>query len=218
MAPQYNAAMPSRALPVVWSIVVLSLAVSGSPGAQTSLPARVAPYADTSARLIAAAQANDFAWRRLAELTDTYGNRLSGSENLNRAIQWAITTLKADGLANVHTERVMVPRWVRGQESAVIVDPPEHPVAILGLGGSVATPPDGLEADVLVVTSFQDLDAKASSGAGQDRALQRAVYHLRRDGAVPHRAGQWRRPGTAPWPRSCGRSARWGCARRTPAT
>ena len=149
------------------SILVLSLAVTGSPGAQTGLPPRVAPYADASARLIAAAQANDFAWRRLAELTDTYGNRLSGSENLNRAIEWAITTLKADGLANVHTERVMVPRWVRGQESAVIVDPPEHPVAILGLGGSVATPPNGLEADVLVVTSFQDLEAKASQARGK---------------------------------------------------
>jgi carboxypeptidase Q len=160
-------AMFSRAVPVVVSLFALSLVTSGSPQAQTSVPPRVAPYADASAKLIAAAQANDFAWRRLAELTDTYGNRLSGSENLNRAIQWAVTTLKADGLANVRAERVMVPRWVRGQESAVMIDPPEHPIALLGLGGSVATPPAGLEADVLVVKSFQDLDARAADARGK---------------------------------------------------
>jgi len=159
--------MLTRPLPAVL-LAVASLAVlSSGPHAQSALPSRVAPYADASARLIAAAQANDFAWRRLAELTDTYGNRLSGSENLNRAIEWAVTTLKADGLASVHTERVMVPRWVRGKESAVIVDPPEHPIAMLGLGGSVATPPTGIEADVLVVKSFQDLAARGAEAKGK---------------------------------------------------
>ncbi|MGE0360540.1 MAG: M28 family peptidase [Vicinamibacterales bacterium] len=145
----------------------LVAATTVSPTGQSAVPSRVAPYQEAASRLIAAAQADDFAWRRLAELTDTYGNRLSGSENLNRAIKWAVTTLKADGLANVHTERVMVPRWVRGQENAVIVDPPEHPIAMLGLGGSVGTPPGGVEADVLVVKSFQDLDARAAEARGR---------------------------------------------------
>ncbi len=164
MAPTTIGAMPIR---VFAAAAITALALVATPRAQTPVPARVAPYQDASSRLIAAAQADDFAWRRLAELTDTYGNRLSGSENLNRAIQWAVTTLEADGLANVHTERVMVPRWVRGQESAVIVDPPEHPIAMLGLGGSVATPPTGLEADVLVVKSFQDLDGRGAEAKGR---------------------------------------------------
>ncbi len=159
--------MLTRRLSLALVPAALVVVLHATPRAQTTLPPRVAPYADASGRLIAAAQANDFAWRRLAELTDTYGNRLSGSENLNRAIQWAVTTMKADGLANVHTERVMVPRWVRGQESAVIVDPPEHPIAMLGLGGSVATPATGLEADVLVVKSFQDLDARGADARGK---------------------------------------------------
>ncbi len=75
---------------------------------------------------MAAAQENDFAWQRLAELTDTYGARPAWSENLARAIAWAAETMKADGLDNVRTERVMVPRWVRGVESAEIVEPPRH--------------------------------------------------------------------------------------------
>jgi carboxypeptidase Q len=157
-----------RPLPALICLAVAMAALpAATPHAQSALPSRVAPYADASTRLMAAAQADDFAWRRLAELTDTYGNRLSGSENLTRAIQWAVTTLKADGLANVRTERVMVPRWVRGQERAVIIDPPEHPITMLGLGGSVATPATGLEADVLVVKSFQDLDARAAEAKGK---------------------------------------------------
>ena len=122
-------------------------------------------YRDTAARLGIAA--DDFAWQRLAELTDTYGNRLSGSENLGRAIAWAAETMKKDGLDNVRTEKVMVPKWTRGRESAEIVDPPRHALTILGLGGTIATPPGGLEADVLVVESFNELRMRAADAKGK---------------------------------------------------
>jgi carboxypeptidase Q len=122
----------------------------------------VMPLREDATRLIRAATADDFAWQRLAELTDTYGHRLSGSDNLARAVDWAVRTMKADGLENVRTERVMVPHWVRGREAAEIVDPPRHSIPILGLGGTVPTPPGGLEADVLVVSSFDDLRVKGA--------------------------------------------------------
>ena len=125
------------------------------------------PYRATSLKLIAAAQENDFAWQRLAELTDTYGARPAWSENMARAVAWAAETMKADGLDNVRTERVMVPKWVRGVESAEIVDPPRHPMAMLGLGGTVATPPGGIEAEVLVVSSFDDLRGKRAQVPGR---------------------------------------------------
>src|SRR6185436_2994864 len=120
------------------------------------------PLREDATRLLKAATADDFAWQRLAELTDTYGNRLSGSENLTRAVDWAVRTMKADGLENVRTERVMVPHWVRGREAAETVDPPRHQIPILGLGGTAPTPPGGLEAEVLVVTSFDDLRVKSA--------------------------------------------------------
>src|SRR5215213_8557702 len=91
----------------------------------------VTPLREDASRLIRAATADDFAWQRLAELTDTYGHRLSGSENLTRAIVWAAETMKKDGLENVHTEKVMVPKWTRGRESAEIIDPPRHALTIL---------------------------------------------------------------------------------------
>ncbi len=153
-------------------LVILVSAVTWSPlaivPAQTQAPAAwLTPLRDDAARLINAATADDFAWQRLAELTDTYGARLSGSENLQRAITWAVDAMKADGLENVHVEPVKVPRWIRGVESAEIVDPPRHAVAMLGLGGTVATPPGGIEAEVLPVSSFDELRIKASEVRGR---------------------------------------------------
>src|SRR5687768_9637792 len=133
---------------------VLSLSVSIS--AQNGI-AWLDPFRTNAGKLIAAANADQFAWDRLAELTDTYGQRLSGSDNLNRAITWAVETMKKDGLDNVHTERVMIPKWVRGNESLEMIEPPHHVLPMLGLGGSIATPPQGSEADVMVVSSGEDL-------------------------------------------------------------
>jgi carboxypeptidase Q len=132
-----------------------------------STPAWLDQYRDPAARLIGAAISDTFAWRRLAVLTDWIGNRLSGTPQLDRAIQWATEEMKRDGLENVHTEKAMVPRWVRGAESAEIVEPAHHPIAMLGLGGSIATPADGVQADVLIVHSFEELDATAAQARGR---------------------------------------------------
>ena len=125
------------------------------------------PYRANAAKLIAAANADQFAWDRLAELTDTYGQRLSGSDNLTRAIAWAVETMKKDGLDNVHSERVMIPRWVRGNESLEIINPPHHVIPMLGLGGSIATPAGGIEADVMVVTSGDELVKRSAEAKGR---------------------------------------------------
>jgi carboxypeptidase Q len=107
---------------VVLSAVAVIAIMASAIDAQ-STPGWINAYRDTATRLIKAATADDFAWQRLAELTDTYGNRLSGSENLSRAIAWAAEAMKKDGLENVHTEKVMVPKWTRGRESAEIIAP-----------------------------------------------------------------------------------------------
>lgn len=124
-------------------------------------------YRDPAARLIAEATASTFAWDRLAELTDTYGHRLSGSESLEAAIKWAAAEMKKDGLENVRLEPVKVVHWVRGQESAEITAPRRHQIVMLGLGNSVGTPPDGVEAEVLAVSSFQELDQNAARARGR---------------------------------------------------
>ncbi len=164
----------SRLNSLAAALVFVALAIS-SPSAQTPRPsansapsaAWLDPYKANAEKLIAAAQADQFAWDRLAELTDTYGQRISGSDNLKRAIAWAQEAMKKDGLENVHTERVMVPKWVRGNEGLEITNPPLHNVPMLGLGGSVATPPAGLEADVIVVATGDELTKRAAEAKGK---------------------------------------------------
>jgi len=130
-------------------------------------PAWLAPYREPAARLIGSALADTFAWERIAELTDTFGPRLSGSPALEHAIGWAVRTMQQDGLEHVRAEPVMVPRWVRGVESLDTVTPIPTRVAMLGLGNSVGTPPEGIEGDLLIVTSFEDLESHADDAAGR---------------------------------------------------
>ncbi|HYN09307.1 MAG TPA: M20/M25/M40 family metallo-hydrolase [Vicinamibacterales bacterium] len=125
------------------------------------------PYRPIAQKLIAESQSSDAAWRRLAELTDTFGHRLSGSESLEKAIDWAVNTMKTDGLENVRKEPVMVPKWVRGHESLDLVEPIRQSLTLLGLGNSVGTPPTGIEADVIVVRDFDDLTTRAASVKGR---------------------------------------------------
>src|SRR5688572_6051272 len=90
-------------------------------------------YREPATRLIDEAASTRFAWDRLAELTDTFGHRLSGSESLEAAIRWAAEQMKRDGLEHVRLEPVKVPRWVRGTESLEIASPRPHALAMLGL-------------------------------------------------------------------------------------
>lgn len=124
-------------------------------------------YRATTDRIIAAALSDSAAYDRVALLTDKFGHRLSGSESLERALDWIITEMTSDGLQNVRGEPVMVPRWVRGRESATLLEPRPLALHMLGLGGSIATPSEGITAPVLVVTSFDDLTAKREQAHGK---------------------------------------------------
>lgn len=124
-------------------------------------------YRARADRIIDAALADSSAYTRLAELTDRFGPRFSGTPNLDRAIEWILSQMRRDGLENVHGEPVMVPRWVRGAESAELLEPRVRTLPMLGLGGSVATPPEGITAEVFVVSSFDDLQAHAAQAKGK---------------------------------------------------
>jgi carboxypeptidase Q len=124
-------------------------------------------YREPARRLIEESTSSRFAWERLAELGDTFGHRLSGSKPLEDAIQWAAAEMKKDGLENVRLEPVKVPHWVRGAESLEITSPGRHSLVMLGLGNSVGTPPAGIEAGLVVVRSFAELQARAPDVKGR---------------------------------------------------
>ncbi len=123
-------------------------------------------YREPAARIIATATANDDAWQRLALMTDTFGPRLSGSPALEAALQWAAAEMKKD-FDEVRLEPVMVPHWVRGSESLEIVTPHPGSLVMLGLGNSAGTGGAPIDAEVLVVRSFADLDVNAAKARGR---------------------------------------------------
>jgi carboxypeptidase Q len=124
-------------------------------------------YRAPAARIVQEALANTTAWERLTELTDTFGPRFSGSPQLEQAIRWTVEQMERDGLEGVRAESVKVPRWVRGRESATLVEPAGGELVMLGLGNSVGTPPAGIEAELLVVKSFDELEARSAEARGR---------------------------------------------------
>ncbi len=144
-----------------------ALSASAPLAAQSPDTTIAARYREPATRIIAAALADSAAYDRLGRLTDGFGHRLSGSESLERAIDWILQEMKRDGLDSAWTEPVKVPHWVRGRESAELIQPRRAPLAMLGLGGSVGTPKKGITAEVLVVTSFDDLAARAGEAKGK---------------------------------------------------
>lgn len=147
--------------------VLAALATATAVAAPLSAQSIATTYRASADSLINAALKDSAAWNRLAKLTDTFGNRLSGSTSLERAIDWALAEMKRDGLDNVHGERAMVPHWVRGEESLTLVSPRRAALPMLGLGGSIATPKKGITAPVMVVGSFDELTSRAAEAKGK---------------------------------------------------
>jgi len=148
-------------------------------------------YREIAGKLIGAAMVDTAGWKKLEYLCDRIGNRVSGSATLERAIQWGAEQMKADGLENVSTPPVDVPHWVRGKESATLESPITRSLTMLGLGGSIATPPGGITAEVIPVSSFDDLEKKGRAAVQGKIVLYneanmgygRTVIY-RRDGAL----------------------------------
>lgn len=160
--------MPSSRLTasVRYTILTLGLTVSWMVRPLSAQDVASA-YRDAANRIIQASTADSAAWSRLAELTERFGNRFSGTDRLNQALSWMLEQMRSDGLDNVRGEPVMVPRWVRGAESAELVQPRRASLPMLGLGGSIGTGPTGVTGEVLVVSSFDELKAKAAQAKGK---------------------------------------------------
>jgi len=109
-----------------------------------------------------AALASDYGLNQVRHISNNIGPRLSGSAQAEQAVQYVAAEMRKLGL-DVCLQKVMVPHWVRGEEKAELVEWPgmapatTQKIVLAALGGSIATPADGLTADVVVVNSFEDL-------------------------------------------------------------
>lgn len=103
------------------------------------------------------------AWDITEDLTTTIGPRLVGSPAMERAKDWGVAKLKALGFTDVKVEQFAKPSWTRGAESAELVAPYPMKLDIVGLGRTVPTPPEGIEADVALFHTFAELIAAPES-------------------------------------------------------
>jgi hypothetical protein len=149
------------------------LAQMGAPGerptALSAVPGPLAAKYKTDAdKILQAAMADNDGYVALTYLTDHIGKRLSGTPQLNTAVEWGAELMRKAGLQNVQVQPVMVPHWVRGNESATITYKGEagtivKPLHMLGLGMSVATPKSGITAPAVFVHDFAELDKLPNS-------------------------------------------------------
>lgn len=146
-----------------WVLLTCALGASASPAraeaadaAARELPADLAALA---AELQRGAATGGGAWDLVASLTTEVGPRLAGSEGDRRAVAWALAKLTALGFENVRAEPVTVPRWLRGEAAAEILEPWPQPLAVAALGGSVGTPAAGLTGEVIETANVASLEA-----------------------------------------------------------
>ncbi|MFO7652799.1 MAG: M20/M25/M40 family metallo-hydrolase [Candidatus Krumholzibacteriia bacterium] len=139
-------------------------AAAGPDGSSVEAVATLTPALDS---IVQRALNDPWAYERLGELCDHVGARLTGSEGMRRASAWAATTMTEAGFDSVWTEPVTVPVWERGREWARCTDPVPFDLDMLGLGQSDGTGPGGIEAEVLAVRDFEELEARAAEAAGK---------------------------------------------------
>jgi carboxypeptidase Q len=124
-------------------------------------------YEETSLKIISKSLTDSTAYNRLGYMCDTFGPRLSGSKNLENAIKWILKEMNSDGFENVRGEKVPVPTWIRGKESATLLSPFKKELSMLGLGGSISTPRGGLKAEVIVVNNWDELESRSNEVPGK---------------------------------------------------
>ena len=151
----------------VFGLTFAVLFVAGAVFTQSPTPTPLL-YSDATvndlARLQKAAVSDDYAYRQTGYLSNNIGPRLSGSAQAEQAVRYVADEMRKLGL-DVRLQKVMVPHWVRGEEHGELVEftgmapGTTQKVVLCALGGSIATPTDGLTAEVIVVNDFAELNA-----------------------------------------------------------
>src|ERR1700758_5414284 len=139
-------------------------------------------------KIKSAALTDDYAYRQVAHLTENIGPRPSGSPQAKAAVDYVAAELRQLGL-EVQLEEVKVPHWVRGVETAELVEYPgqvvgtAQKIVLTALGGSTSTPAEGIAADVVVVNSFDQLRSLGRETVAGKMVLFNEIYDKKKAAA-----------------------------------
>ncbi len=186
------------------TVAAISMIVATLSAQQPPAPLFSQKTIDEARQIHAAALRSDKAYEWTAFLTNNIGPRFSGTPQAARAEQYVAEEMRKLGL-DVELQKLKVPHWVRGEEKAELTSWPGmaagtvQKLVLKTLGGSIATPPEGLEAEVVVVENFAELEKLGRERiAGKvvvfnyryDRRLSDAGFGLEAYGqAVQYRGG-----------------------------
>ena len=157
---------------IIFALATLTIAVACGRGTS---PAK--PYEDAARRIRETGLTDEKAFEILSRILEA-GPRLTGSAGADRAVDICLGLMRSYGLENVHTEPVTVNRWVRGGAEAWIMDEEgreSRPLSISALGGSVATPPEGVTAELVEVRSLEELAGSGFSASGKIILFNRSM-------------------------------------------
>lgn len=160
------------------------------------------PAAAQSPREVAAAEAlrdralaDGEAYALTRSLTTEVGPRIGGSPEYRRAAAWAVRELRRLGFRNVHEQAFAVGVWTRGEGRAELLGEFAQPLAIAALGGSVATPPEGIEAELAIFSTWAQFMAQPEGSLRGRIAVVLQTTPRTQDGSGYGSAGVIRREG-----------------------
>jgi len=134
-------------------ILIVLLPFSGIAGIEDSVIAR---------KFFDEALVNGKCYEMLEDLCKNVGARLSGSPEAAKAVEWGKREMEKYDFDRVFLQEVMVPHWVRGdiETGAILTSDGKHrkDVPVCALGGSISTIEGGLEAEVVEVKDFDELE------------------------------------------------------------
>ena len=137
--------------------LITGLFIGGLSACQTHVETPVKN--DIPAQLQQTALASSLGYDIVESLTVEVGPRLAGSPKDIIAVNWAVNKLTSLGFDKVYKEPVQVPIWERGEAKAKMISPVEQPLVITALGGSIATPAEGIQAQIARFDSLAALQA-----------------------------------------------------------
>ncbi len=152
-------------------ITLFALFASQMP-AQAPLPMLSEDHLQTAITLREQALQSSLAYDITESLTSEVGSRLPGSAGDELAVAWGIAKFNELGFDRVTTQPVTFPRWLRGEAHAEVISPFPHALTITALGGSVATPAEGVETAIVAFESVEALEAV------EDGSLQGQIAYI----------------------------------------
>ncbi len=161
------------------------------------LPAQVAPAAPANwspeqlanmDKLARAALKSDYALQQLEYLCDSIGPRPAGSVQHQAAAEYVAAEMRKLG-AETKLEPATVHHFVRGEEWGELTAYPgqasgtKQKIVLTALGHSVATPANGITADVVTVNTFAELSALGEPKVKGKIVLFNEIYDARQSAA-----------------------------------